>query len=321
MVDLDADVVRLGERRARDVASMASCTPAMDPAPYLRDRRRFDNKADLHALMALVRELNTTLCSPGFTLVVAGMNNGNAARIFLDACPQASLHGFEVQNTLFKRLSRQFLHQPSYPNAKLFRLGLGNETGRTFAVSMPGNAREGAGLSVEGWRGIGHPISQANTTTLSAHATEHELATVHYALIDVEGFEPLVLQGMALHTERGRRRFPTFQWEAVYDAWVDSRHPRGAPSLEAQLRTLDGYDYESYAIGISHACGIPRRGMAAMEDRACNATALYLRVDPAFPFGRRPSFEGNVLSVHRAYYDPTLRHWVRQHAHASVGDC
>ena len=107
----------------------------------------------------------------------------------------------------------------------------------------------------------------------------------------------------------------------MYDAWVDSRHPRGAPSLEAQLRTLDGYDYESYAIGISHACGIPRRGMAAMEDRACNATALYLRVDPAFPFGRRPSFEGNVLSVHRAYSDPTLRHWVRQHAHASVGDC
>ena len=68
--------------------------------------------------------------------------------------------------------------------------------------------------------------SASPTAAHTPHATEHELPTVHYALFDVEGFEPLVLQGMALHTERGRRRFPTFQWEAVYDAWGDSRHPR-----------------------------------------------------------------------------------------------
>ena len=144
---------------------------------------------------------------------------------------------------------------------------------------------------------------------------EHGLAIVHYALIDVEGFEPLVLQGMALHTERGRRIFPAFQWEAVYEAWVDSRHPRGALSLKAQLSALDGYGYESYAIGVSHMCGTKRRGMAAVEDRACNASALYLRVGHNFPFGRQPKFQGNVLSVHRAYAEPTLRHWVRQHAY------
>ena len=272
--------------------------------------QNFDNKADLHALIHLLRELGSKLCSsPCFTLIVGGLNLGDAARLVFEACPSARLHAFEIQHQLYRAAVPWFR---KYPNARLRNLGMGNVSGAHYKVFIPGNAREGAGF-YQTWRGITKPLTTATTVRLFEYAREHNLSQVHYGLIDVEGFEPCVMEGMALHTSAGQYLFPVFQWEAT-DAWDDSRHPAGAMNRAQQLTALRAWGYESYAIGTSSPCGISRRGQATLLDRACNATAVYLPVSPGFPFMRKPVFVGNILSIHHRFANQRLLSWVRQRA-------
>lgn len=267
----------------------------------------FDNKADLHALLDLMRTFSSEICAAScFTAVVGGLNLGDAARLIFKWCPRARLHAFEIQHRLYRSAAAWFRQ---YPNAQLHNLGMGNVDFANYTVSIPGNAREGAGIYTS-WRGIAHPLTKATTVRLFEFAQREGLAQVHYALIDVEGFEPNVMEGMALHTVTGQHRFPAFQWEAT-EAWDDSRHPKGAMDRNQQLEALRGWGYKSYAIGTSSQCGIGRAGAATLLDWSCNASAIYLPISPSFVFKlARARFEGNILSLHRRFASPLLWKWV-----------
>ena len=214
----------------------------------------YSNEVDLPVLRQMLGEVNATLCPSGaadteqIVAMNAGLNLGTLAKLFVDACPRAHLYGFEVQRKLYAGNAAAF--RP-YPNAHIFNLGLSDRE-ETLNISMPGNAHGGAGL----WQPVGRwrrsrRVGSSRTVALRAFAREHHLRRVDYLALDVEGFEPRVIDGMDLCD--GARVFSAFQWEAG-GTWLDERHPAGARDREAQLSQLAACGYVSHLIGLSRPC-------------------------------------------------------------------
>lgn len=282
-----------------------------------RGRTSFSNKADVHALLRLTAELFGAgpMCRCA-TVLVGGLNKGDIARMFLQTCPMLALHAFEVQKWLIREQSSSFGPLSAHPNARLHNLGLGRDRS-WFNVSRVANAHEGAGLWERSTMRGSKKLTTVQTVPLLEFAREQRIEQVQYAAIDVEGFEPWVLEGMRLATEAGRRMFPAFQWEAA-DAWTDRRRPAGTLDRQGQLAALRAFGYESFLIGSTKPCGIfQHRALPLLTDWTCTASATYLGpIDDSFFRADAPwwaSFEGNVLSLHRQYAQPRLWRWVREH--------
>ena len=316
-----------------NLRQLVSPTHVSAPTAYLERMELFDNKADLHALKDLMSALSADLCSKCFTVIVGGLNLAEAALVLLRSCPKARLHAFEIQKFAYgigvKKLR-------PYPNAQVHNLGMGHTVAR-YNVSRPGSAHEGAGLyNVGDLRGA-VKITTATTVRLDSFVKERAVLQVppnptatplrrppltgclpsiqvHYALIDVEGFEARVMEGMGLSTEEGQRMFPTFQWEAA-DAWDDRRRPQGTMDRQQTLVALRSWGYDNYAIGITVPCGRKQKNRAGEYDPNCNASAMYLPIDESFPFAGRGSkrFLGNILSLHRQFASLRIRRFVRGH--------
>ena len=284
-------------------------------------RASFSNKADVHALLRLTAELfgADPMCRCA-TVLVGGLNRGDIANLFLQACPTLSLHAFEVQKWLIKSQNRSYGPGSAHPNARLHNLGLGRDRS-WFNVSRVANAHEGAGLWERSTMRGSRKLTTVQTVPLLDFAREQRIEQVQYAAIDVEGFEPWVFEGMRLATDDGRRMFPAFQWEAA-DAWTDRRRPAGTLDRREQLAALRSYGYESYIIGTTKPCGVYQHSSLPLStDRSCTAAPTYLGpLDESFFRADAPwwaSFEGNVLSLHRQYAPPRLWRWVQAHRAAS----
>lgn len=72
--------------------------------------------------------------------------------------------------------------------------------------------------------GGGDNVPVVATTSLEGWADRNNVESVVYLSLDLEGHEPLVIEGMGLEREANRRRFATFQYE-LGGTWGE-RDPR-----------------------------------------------------------------------------------------------
>ena len=266
------------------------------------------NKADLPALTELFNNLSSLVCSQCLTVVTGGVNQGAALSPMLKACPSITIHGFDVQRSVFSRKGMLRRTVQPYPNAHLHRIGMGAKSGTHYNVSRPGNAHEGTGLfeppedknRILGGRALVRHVGSVSTVRLDDFARGVvRPGRVFYTLLDAEGFEPLVLQGMGLDTVSGQRMFGAIQWEAGI-AWTDARRPAGTFDRFEQLQALERFGYESYLIGSTS-----------------EGEAEYLPIKPGC-FDAQHSADWNrganpnVLSLHTRFANAHLKRFIHE---------
>jgi hypothetical protein len=118
---------------------------------------------------------------------------------------------------------------------------------------------------------------------------EHAVEITNYVLVDVEGYEPKVIRGMALENEKNQRRFSAFQYE-LGGTWA-KRDPRHGATTEWSQKIMAQYltdlGYHLFLIGSNN----------------------WLKVSPAFfdegghmedeGFGK--FIQGNLLCLHKTF--------------------
>jgi len=171
------------------------------------------------------------------------VNEGQSIEHFLQSCPSANIHGFEIQPSAFRTASQKL---ERYKNVELHNFGFGEVEESGLHISGPVGLEVGGIFSVEGshWKEWGEQADTASVKPLSLWCDLVGIERVSYLVIDVEGYEPKVLRGMELHRDRNRKRFSIFQYE-LGGTWAqgDPRHGNDWSQKESAIYLRDlGYD-------------------------------------------------------------------------------
>jgi FkbM family methyltransferase len=186
-----------------------------DPVSYYASHvTEFCNKCDLDLYRVLLPRLHC--CKNGGIFLIGGLNNGVLADVVVQNCPTATIHGFEIQANLYQILRAKYANNP---NVKLVPKGWSDVSGSS-PVTGEG---EGAGLYVNfrnesRWDGTRKIV----TTSIREYLAENHIPRVCMAIIDVEGFEPKVLQGIPFGSTSPSVPLIAFE---LGGTWADSRNP------------------------------------------------------------------------------------------------
>lgn len=248
---------------------------------YQSHAQHFDNKNDFDFLV----ELFASSCDVGPVTMVCGTNEGQSINQILTSCPEARIHGFEIQKETHASASRTFADKA---NIRIHHKGLSSSYGTLDITGRKGTA----GLyKPEGrWSGEAQQGS-VSVMTPAGFLKEEGIPGVFYFLIDVEGHEQEVIKGMELETNA--KRFPLFQYE-LGGTWADSR--RTGPWTQfttALYLEMNGYDV--YLIG-------SKDGKAALLHTPSEFYRYSNLNHEGFENGGQKYFvQGNALAVHKRF--------------------
>jgi len=209
-------------------------------------------------------------------LVTGGLNKGKLALQLMQLCPTIQLFGVEIQESAWKEATA--LLRP-YPSAKTFHQGWGNETTR---MKWHGS-EEGAGFYIANsvMPDTQESGQEVPVTTLLEFLADNAIIKVDYLLVDAEGYETPIIQGMQLHVEEHRKKFGVFQYE-LGGTWerADPRHPKGSWSQFVTAIYLESLGYELYLIGCDNYLRVSSMVFAMTHDEVLGGNCL--AVHPAF---------------------------------------
>ncbi len=129
-----------------------------------------------------------------------GANEGITTRKFLSSFPSATVHAFEPHPALFAKLAAAF---PSSENVFINDCGLGSACG-TLRFNQSSDLGSSSFLDFDNASGYiaGLKLSteasmEAKVLTLDSYCRERGVGHIHLLKLDVQGFEPHVLEGSA----------------------------------------------------------------------------------------------------------------------------
>lgn len=135
-----------------------------------------------------------------------GANAGITTRQFLSSFPSATIHAFEPHPTLFAKLSETF---HGSERVVLNNCGLGNACG-TLTFNQSSDLGSSSFLAfdktspyVAGIRLSTESSMQANVLTVDSYCRERGVNHIHLLKLDIQGFEPQVLEGSVEMLSRG----------------------------------------------------------------------------------------------------------------------
>jgi FkbM family methyltransferase len=187
---------------------------------------------------ALVRRL----APAGFTTIVdVGAHVGDWSIEALKAWPAAHAHAFEVAPPTFERLSRHAVESGMAARMTLNACGLGAESAARDMYYFPDHPQLTCDLPRHSHQSV--PF-RATFTRGDAYVRDHQLDTIDFLKIDVEGAEHLVLEGFAESLRA--RRIQCLQFEY------------GAFSIQTRVLLADYYERLGplYAIGKIYPGGV-----------------------------------------------------------------
>lgn len=269
---------------------------------FVTHRHDFGNQEDFNYAQRLFSHLNSVgACKEENAIIIGGLNLGQYAHHIIDRCP-LRLFGFEIGPQQFAKVSESFKH---YPQAHLFNMGMGDSPGEETFVG-----------SESSMTGFYHPqpgerfYSDSNTHSIPIKIIplcvfmDQQVEKIYpnvnliYTSIDTEGFEAMVIHGMALQQIRNRKRFAVFQFE-LGGTWAthDPRHPKGSMTQEETTRYLQNRGYHLYLIGRHNLLQVNAdffKEGSHMEDEGYG---LYI--------------QGNLLAVHPTFAHPEILNFLK----------
>ena len=230
---------------------------------------------------------------------MGGLNEGQFAEQILDACPNATLHGAEIQPGFFERVKTVLA---KFPNARAHNQGWSDKPGDLYIVG----AGQTAHLSDTVPESTG--AQKVHVDTLLRFAAGLMVnKQVSYTQIDTEGHEPLIIKGMALEQEAHQILFPVFQFEvgSGWDQFSKARWNQHATAVH-----LEQAGYELYLIGEHHYW----RVYAAFFERGVGAINVngYCNLD--YNTTKQMFVWGNTLAIHSKFAPEGLLDVVRKSA-------
>jgi len=273
----------------------------------------FENDADIIGTMSHVTRIASALKQQNSSyhpiVLSVGVNEGKLLDKMLLAYPTLTIHGFEIDGRLVKRVNKRLRTIKHLTNTTVYHIGMSNVT---LDIGMPvAGHGQTAGLYSEdiavskfrnmGWKSrvwTRHGYEEVvPVTSLYNWTMKNNIRRVSYTTVDVEGHEAKVIQGMHLASVENRRRFPAFQFE-LGGTWGPDDPRRDTGELtQFQIATmLAEFGYQLYLIG----------------------KRSYIHVTPEFfqPV-LHPKHGGlvwsNCLAVHDEFVDPMITQMVRQH--------
>lgn len=249
----------------------------------MRKQKSTENKDDHAFLQGFSKLLNDIgMCNPSHSIAVGGLNRGQGASVLLGSCRDIRLYGFEISPTELAA-ARESLAK--YPNVVYNRMGMGDVND---VVHFTDNGSKG------GIYGAGK--STVQVVPLAEYFAKLS-ENLSYLLIDVEGYESIVLMGMGLQHERNRKRFPMFQYE-LGGTWAerDNRHPKGSMNQYEIASFLINRGYKLFMMGDSALYPVMSAEFFMEGDRN---------------EGKGSFVQGNALAVHPEFVDPRILDWIR----------
>ena len=327
-------------------AQMVPDDTAMAVAHFARKlKTTFADKRDFLASLDMLAAMSQAgRCTSELTLIVGGLNNCLFAAKFLEACPQMTLHGFEIQKHHIESCRHRL---KSWAHAHVHNEGMSEAEGTASIVAdcasridvMAG--RKACKRDTEGAAEMASITLKANSSRLGSGASvktiglraflarEH-VRRVDFSIIDTEGHEESVIQGMQLLSAASAQVFGIFQYElsamwtdrdGLRDAWTGNTSQL-VLAWRLQALKLERVGYSLYIVGArTNGCKLTTH-----DGYACRGKAVYMHVHADFfsaianayealsreaTFVRNrysPSF--NVVAVHGQYADPTLSAFV-----------
>lgn len=262
---------------------------------YANATDRFCNKCDFAFYKDVLLPLLPccTVGSPDTAaLLLGGLNRGQLAGLVLEGCPGPTLHGFEIQEDLYEASLLRYSALRS--RVRVNNLGMssaagaasvgqvgGHETAGLYSIDPAPVAQRAAAAAAKNGTGPAPTPRIARTVRLDDYVDAKGLRNaVCAAIIDVEGHEAKVLQGMDLPARAAQ--FPVIAVE-LGGTWAP-RDPRRAGSwLQADAaRFLTNVGYRLYLIGADALLPVNEKFFA--DSRALDA-------------GRGTFVQGNLLAM------------------------
>ena len=242
----------------------------------------YGNKADMEAFKRLA-EVNG-FCESQYPTLVGGVNEGGASLKLLESCPKLKLIGFEIQATEFNVAKSKLM---SYASVELHNIGWGEHEQSNLVISGTGEIAGIYETEGTGRAEFRKQTTQATVTSMAKWCDDRGIEKTNYVLIDVEGYEPKVIRGMDLSSEKNQKRFSLFQFE-LGGTWAaaDPRHGNDW-SQRAMAQYLVDRGYDLFLIG----------------------SVNWMKIHPSF-FEEGPHMmdegygrfiQGNVLCLHRRF--------------------
>lgn len=167
-------------------------------------------------------------------IFVVGTHDGSDIKdMFMEKWYQpkkAQIYGWEILKSNLAAARRRL---QEHEEVELIHAGVSDSNGTVMAIS---GGDQTAGLYPSGAHGFNSAGESVTTQRWDLFVESRKISQVAYALIDVEGHEMSVINGMNL--ERLRTTFPIFQIE-LGGTWVDERHT-GHVTQEGAVRYLGG---------------------------------------------------------------------------------
>ena len=233
------------------------------------DKNSYGNKCDFKMLPLLLRE---GCGEEKLNFIVSGMNEGQLTDVLLKSCSSAYVHGFEIQSKVYEGL---LLKYASSKNVFVNNMALSNRKGE---LPVTGSG-EGAGV-YNTFRNITHWNTKTTVPSINL-AQYHPDNKFDLVVIDVEGHEPEVIQGMQL--ELNFLRYPIIMYE-LGGTWADSRHSSSWTQYHMAMY-LDQLGYGLYLLGCEDVLPVDKTFFNSSE----------LLQDEGFG----PFIQGNVIAVLR----------------------
>ena len=241
----------------------------------------FCNKCDFDFYQNILLPL-LPCCSSGTVdtaaILLGGLNNGQLADFVLKHCKGPKIHGFEIQEDLYELLLLKY--SPLGNRLKINNVGMSNVAGESPVASA--GSHETAGLfqtfrNQTVWDGS----KKVRTIRLDDYVDVNRLAgSVCLSIIDVEGHEPKVLQGMDLSNRASD--FPVLAYE-LGGTWAKGDTRRAGSWLQSDAaRFLTNLGYKLYLIG---------------SNSLLSVDAAFFEESKALDEGYGPFVQGNLLAV------------------------
>lgn len=257
---------------------------------YQTHRNVFNNKADFPAIKHLVER--SGLCASNNPILIGGVNEGQFLLQVVQLCPNATIHGFEIQPSIFKTTQAKV---QNLTNVHLHNKGWGERSQSGLQIGGSGGTAglyQTKGTRFDDW---GMQDVTSSTVALSEWCTERGIGTTSYVVIDVEGYEPKVLRGMKLDRIENQKRFPHIQFE-LGGTWarLDPRH--GGENEWSQFqaaRFMQSWNYRLFLIGM---------------ERWMEVSAEFFEPGPHMLEERNNGkfVQGNLLCLHNEYSLPPI---------------
>ena len=241
----------------------------------------FCNKCDFDFYQNILLPL-LPCCSSGTVdtaaILLGGLNNGQLADFVLKHCKGPKIHGFEIQEDLYELLLLKY--SPLGNRLKINNVGMSNVAGESPVASA--GSHETAGLfqtfrNQTVWDGS----KKVRTIRLDDYVDVNRLAgSVCLSIIDVEGHESKVLQGMDLSNRASD--FPVLAYE-LGGTWAKGDTRRAGSWLQSDAaRFLTNLGYKLYLIG---------------SNSLLSVDAAFFEESKALDEGYGPFVQGNLLAV------------------------